>query len=130
MERSEIRDQPHNPPSNRSLDAPTRISLRSIRATRVASDDSPLLTRPHDARDPETIFRSQQAVGLGGIERLELDRLGGLALELAGQNLARAGLDQDPVAAADRGVRRYDEDRRVAIDRPQRVAGNLQRVGV
>src|SRR5712672_778649 len=61
-------------PLKNGIDAPTRISLRSIRATRVASDGSPLLAGPHDARDPETILARHHAVGLGAIERLELDR--------------------------------------------------------
>ena len=68
--------------------------------------------------------------GWAGIERGELDRLGGLALELGGQDLAAADLDQDAVAAPDRGIRRHDEDGRVPIHRPHRVAGNFQRIGV
>src|SRR5688500_17904493 len=58
-----------------------------------------LLARPHDARDPQHLIDRERALGMRRIERAQLDRLRGAALELPGHDLAVLGLDHDAVAA-------------------------------
>ena len=76
-----------------------------------------LLARPDDARDPHHVLERQRAVGMLGIERFQLDLLGGLALELLDHHFAVLGLDHDAVAAPHRRRRRHDDDVAVAIGR-------------
>src|SRR6185312_5389098 len=90
-----------------------------------------LLALPHDAGEPQIILARERAVGeLARAEAPQLDRLHGLADELAHDHLAAAQLDHHAVAAPNRGRGRDDDQGAVAIDRAQRVAGDLQRIGV
>src|SRR5689334_15712039 len=89
-----------------------------------------LLACPDDARDPDDVRDLQYAIAMLSVERFELYRFRGLALELFDHNLALAGLDHDTVALAYRGARRDDDDVTVAIRRLHRIAGNFQRIGV
>src|SRR5260370_21044295 len=85
-----------------------------------------LLVRPNDACDPAIIVARERPVGLTCDERSELERLRRLALELARDELAAPQLDHHPIAAPDRGLRRDDEERAVAVDRQHGVAGDLR----
>src|SRR6185437_2114984 len=67
-----------------------------------------LLTRPDDAGDPQHVGHLQRAVAVLGIERLELDRFCGFALELFHHDLAVLSLDDDAVTLAYRCARRND----------------------
>src|SRR6185312_13275139 len=70
------------------------------------------------------------ALAVLGVERFELDRLCGLALELFHHDFAVPGLDHDAVALSHRCAWRNDDDISVAISRLHRIAGDFQRVGV
>ena len=48
---------------------------------------------------------AERALLVLGVERPQLDGLGGLALEFLGHHLAVLGLDDDAIAAADRAQR-------------------------
>ena len=65
-----------------------------------------------------------------GIERLQFDRLGALALEFRRHHLAVPGLDDHAIAAADRRGGRYDDDIAVSISGQHRVAGDFERIGM
>src|SRR5262249_48904472 len=88
------------------------------------------LARPDDPRNPIDIGHCNSAVAMLGIERFELDRLCGLALELFHHDFAVLGLDHDPIALSHRRAWRNNDDIAIAISRLHRVAGDFQRVGV
>ena len=89
-----------------------------------------LLAGPDDAGDPHHVLERQCALGMVGVERFELDLLGGLALEFLDHHLAVLGLDHDAVAAPHGRRRRHDDDVAVAVGRLHGLAGDFQRVGM
>src|SRR5262245_1626384 len=89
-----------------------------------------LLAYPEDARHPHHVADWQGALLMHRIDRHQLDRLGGTALELLYHHLAVLGLDHHAVALADRGRRRDDDHRAVGIGGLHRVPEYLERVGV
>src|SRR5205823_13854764 len=92
--------------------------------------DDYLPGRPQDALNQLNVQHRNHALGATGIDRTKLDGLGRAPLELAHRQLAVLGLDRHAVAAADRGIGRNDEDGAVPIGGLQRIAGNLERIGV
>src|SRR5882762_5646459 len=89
-----------------------------------------LLARPHNAGNPHHILGRQHALSLFAIERLQFQRLGGLALEFPEHHLAAPGLDDDPIAATERRRRRHDDAGAVPVHRQERIARYLQRIRV
>ena len=61
---------------------------------------------------------------------MQLQRLGGAALQFLDHHLAAGGLHHHAVAAADRRARRHHDDVAVAVSGLHRIAGDLQRIGV
>ena len=65
-----------------------------------------------------------------GLSDCQLQCLRGPALQFADHHFAGCRLHHHAVAAADRRARRHHDDVAVAIGRLDRIAGNLQRVGM
>src|SRR5437660_1626744 len=67
---------------------------------------------------------------MAGIERAQLDELGGLPAQLLGHHLALDGLDYDAVATPDRGARRDDDNVTITVERQHGIARYLQGIAV
>src|SRR6266404_6962467 len=82
-----------------------------------------LLGDPEDAGHPGDLVAGQAAVGMAVVERPQLGTPAAVPQQLLGHDLAAAGLDDDPVAAADRRPRRDDDDIAGPVGRRHAVAG-------